>query len=63
MMRHNVKISGTVRYNQDSFKKDQVAGAADAIAAITNSGMAEFYASGTEKDAGGQRTSVKPELF
>jgi len=57
------KIRGMVDYNTASFRKDQVVAAANAIAAIANSGMAELYAPGTEKDADGEKTSVKPELF
>jgi cytochrome c556 len=57
------KIRGMVEYSPASFKKDQVVAAANAVAAIANSGMSELYAPGTEKDVGGQKTNVKPELF
>jgi cytochrome c556 len=57
------KIRGMVEYNPASFKKDQVVAAANAIAAIANSGMGELYGPGTDKNVGDQKTSVKPELF
>jgi cytochrome c556 len=57
------KIRGMVDYNPASFKKNQVVAAANVIAAIANSGMGELYGPGTDKDVGGQKTSVKPEFF
>ena len=57
------KIRGMVEYSPASFKKDQVVAAANVIAAIANSGMAELYGPGTEKDVAGQKTTVKPEFF
>ncbi len=40
-----------------------MAGAANAIAAIANSGMGALYGPGTDKDVGNQKTRVKPEFF
>jgi cytochrome c556 len=57
------KIRGMVEYNPASFKKDQVIAAANVIAAIANSGMGALFGPGTDKDVGGQKTSVKPEFF
>jgi cytochrome c556 len=57
------KIRGMVEDNPASFKKDQVVAAANVIAAIANSGMGALYGPGTDKDVGGQKTSVKPEFF
>ena len=57
------KIRAMVEYNPASFNKDQAVAAANAIAAIANSGMGELYGPGTEKDVGGQKTTVKPEFF
>jgi len=57
------KIRAMVEYNPASFNKEQVVAAANAIAAIANSGMGELYGPGTDKDVGSQKTSVKPELF
>ena len=56
------KIRGMVDDNPASFKKDQVVAAANVIAAIANSGMGALYGPGTDKDVGGQKTSVKPEF-
>ena len=52
------KIRAMVEYNPASFNKEQVVAAANAIAAIANSGMGELYGPGTDKDVGGQKTSV-----
>jgi hypothetical protein len=57
------KITGMVEYNPSSFNKDQVVAAANAIAAIASSGMYELFGHGTERDAGGQKTNVKPDFF
>jgi cytochrome c556 len=57
------KIRGMVEYNPASFKKDQVIAAANVIAAIANSGMGALFGPGSDKDVGGQKTSVKPEFF
>jgi cytochrome c556 len=55
---------GKIKANVDgTFNKDQVVGAANAIAAIANSGMGALYGPGTEKDVGDQKTRVKPEFF
>jgi cytochrome c556 len=57
------KIRAMVEYNPASYNKDQVIAAANTIAAIANSGMSELYGPGTEKDVGGQKTTVRPEFF
>lgn len=57
------KIKAQTIDNPGSFNKDQVAGAANAIAAIANSGMGALYGPGTDKDVGSQKTRVKPEFF
>ena len=51
-------IDGSVAYDQK-----QVEAAANAIAAIANSGMGALYGPGTEKSVGNQKTRVKPEFF
>ena len=51
-------IDGSVAYDQA-----QVAAAANAIAAIANSGMGALYGPGTEQSVGEQKTRVKPEFF
>ncbi|WP_374243182.1 cytochrome c [Zoogloea sp.] len=57
------KIKAQTIDSPGSFNKDQVAGAASAIAAIANSGMGALYGPGTDKDVGSQKTRVKPEFF
>ncbi|MFN3579728.1 MAG: c-type cytochrome [Pseudomonas sp.] len=51
-------IDGSVEYNQD-----QIAAAANTIAAIANSGMGALYGPGTEQNVGNQVTRVEPALF
>ncbi|NEV61934.1 c-type cytochrome [Thiorhodococcus minor] len=48
---------------QGDYDADQVKAAANAIAAIANSGMGALYGPGTDKDVGDVKTRVKPELF
>jgi cytochrome c556 len=56
--------SGKIKANLDgTFNAAQVRAAANAIAAVANSGMGALYGPGTEKSIGEQKTSVKPELF
>jgi len=57
------KIKAQVVDNPASFNKDQVAAAANLIAATASSGMGALYGPGTDKDAGNQKTRVKPEFF
>lgn len=57
------KLKGMLIENPSSFNKDQAAAAANAIAAISNSGMGALYASGTDKGKGWVETRVKPEFF
>lgn len=55
---------GKIKANLDGdYNADQVSAAANAIAAIANSGMGALYAPGTEKDIGDVKTYVKPEFF
>lgn len=51
-------VDGNVPYN-----KDQVAAAANLIAAAANSGMGALYAPGTEQGKGWKETRLKPEFF
>jgi cytochrome c556 len=55
---------GNIKRNiEGDFNKDQVVAAANAIAAIANSGMGKLYLPGTDKGTGYHETKVKPELF
>lgn len=57
------KIKEQTIDNPAAFNKDQVLAAARTIAAIANSGMGALYVPGSDKDAGSQKTRVKPEFF
>ncbi|HMV04441.1 MAG TPA: cytochrome c [Accumulibacter sp.] len=55
---------GKIKANiEGTYNKEQVVGAANLIAATANSGMGALYGPGTDKEAGGQKTRVKPEFF
>ncbi len=55
---------GKIKANLDgTFDKDQVIAAANAVAATANSGIGALFGPGTDKDAGDQKTRVKPEFF
>ncbi|MBK1724601.1 c-type cytochrome [Thiocystis violacea] len=55
---------GKIKANLDGeYNPDQVAAAANTIAAIANSGMGALFGPGTDKDVGSVKTRVKPELF
>lgn len=54
------KIKNNIEAN---YNKDEVAKAAAAIAATSNSGLGALYGAGTDKDVGDAKTRVKPEFF
>ena len=55
---------GKIKANLDgNFNKEQVIAAANVVAATANSGMGALFGPGTEKDAGNEKTRVKPEFF
>ncbi|AFL72177.1 c-type cytochrome [Thiocystis violascens] len=55
---------GKIKANlEGDFSSDQVSKAANAIAAIANSGMGALYGPGTDQNIGEVKTRVKPELF
>lgn len=49
--------------NPDTFNKDEVIAAANAIAAAANSGLGALYGPGTDKGEGWHKTRLKPEFF
>ena len=56
--------AGRVKANVDGqYNKDDVIKAANAIAALANSGLGALYAPGTETGKGWKETAVKPEIF
>ena len=55
---------GKIKANLDgSFNQDQVVFAANAVAAVANSGLGALFGPGTDKEVGGEKTRVKPEFF
>lgn len=48
---------------EGEFNRDEVVRAANAIAAIANSGMGSLFVPGSETGSGWKATRVKPELF
>ncbi len=55
---------GKIKANLDgSFNQDQVVHAANAVAAVANSGLGALFGPGTDKEVGGEKTRVKPEFF
>ena len=57
------KIKKQVVDQPDSFNKDQVIAAANAIAGVANSGLGALYGAGTDKGTGFRPTQLKPEFF
>ncbi len=63
-MRWNMGIiKDQVVKNPQNYKKDQVAAAANAIAAIANSRIVELFSPETKTGKGWKETRVKPEYF
>ncbi len=57
---NNGRIKASV---EGTYNKEEVIRAANAIAAIANSGLGALYPAGTETGKGWRETTVKPELF
>jgi cytochrome c556 len=57
------KIKAMTIDNPNSFDAKQVAAAANAIAAVANSGMGALYIAGSEKYIDDVETRAKPEIF
>jgi len=57
------KIKNQVVDHPETFNKDSVAAAANAIAAVANSGLGALYGEGTDKGVGWKETRLKPEFF
>jgi len=55
---------GKIKANlEGTYNAEQVKLAANAIAAVANSGLGALFGPGTEKTIGEQKTTVKPDLF
>ena len=57
------KIKGQVIDHPETYNKDTVAAAANAIAAVANSGLGALYGEGTDQGIGWKQTRLKPEFF
>ena len=57
------KIKSQVVDHPETFNKDTVAAAANAIAAVANSGLGALYGEGTDQGIGWKQTRLKPEFF
>ena len=56
--------TGRIKASLDGqYNKDEVAKAANTIAAIANTGLGALFPPGTEQGKGWHETAVKPELF
>ncbi len=56
--------SGRIKANvEGQYNKDEVVKAANAIAALSNSGLGALFVPGTEQGKGWHDTSARPELF
>lgn len=60
---NTAKIKAQVVTKPDTYKKEDVAAAADALSAIAASGLEALYAQGTDQGTGWQKTRLKPEYF
>lgn len=57
------KIKNQVVEHPETFNKDQVIAAANAIAAVANSGLGTLYGAGTDQATGWKKSRLKPEFF
>lgn len=57
------KIKNQVVDHPETFNKDSVAAAANAIAAVANSGLGALYGEGTDQGVGWKQSRLKPEFF
>ena len=57
------KIKNQVVDHPDTYNKDTVAAAANARAAVANSGLGALYGEGTDQGIGWKQSRLKPEFF
>jgi len=57
------KIKAQVVDHPETYNKDQVIAAANAIAAVANSGLSDLYGPGTDQGSGWKPSHLKPEYF
>jgi cytochrome c556 len=57
------KIKNQVVEHPETYNKDQIIAAANAIAAVANSGLGALYGPGTDQATGWKKSRLKPEFF
>lgn len=57
------KIKNQVVEHPETFNKEQVVAAANAVAAVANSGLGALYGAGTDQATGWKKSRLKPEFF
>ncbi len=57
------KIKKQVVEQPDTYNKEQVIAAANAVAAVANSGLGALYGPGTDQATGWKKSRLKPEFF
>jgi cytochrome c556 len=60
---NSTKIKSQVVEHPETFNKDQVIAAANAIAAVANSGLGVLYGPGTDQATGWKKSRLKAEFF
>ena len=57
------KIKSQTVDHPETFNKDQIIAAANAIAAVANSGLGALFGPGTDQATGWKKSRLKPEFF
>jgi cytochrome c556 len=57
------KIKSQVVEHPETYNKEQVLAAANAVAAVANSGLSTLFGPGTDQATGWKKTRLKPEFF
>jgi cytochrome c556 len=60
---NTAKIKSQVVEHPETYNKDQIIAAANAIAAVANSGLGALYGAGTDQATGWKKSRLKPEFF
>lgn len=60
---NTAKIKAQAIDKPETFSKEEVIAAANAIAATANSGLGALYGAGTDQGTGWKKTRLKPEFF
>lgn len=60
---NTAKIKAQAVDHPETFNKDQVIAAANAVSAVANAGLLELYGPGTDQGVGWKPSRLKPEYF